>query len=106
MVIVSLALRAPVVKSVHDTLTVNDAPRIPVELTVTEPSCAERLVVPVAAEPRLAEAGTLMDRAASASEGVEMMNSVATTTKKPTRQPTFTHSPCLPCCRNTKLPGP
>ena len=65
LAIVSFGPPPPVVKTLVETVAVKEGNSTALEaLTVTDPSCPEIDVVPALTEPRLAEAGTLMESAA------------------------------------------
>ena len=64
--IVSFAPPAPVLKTVADTVAVNEGATRPLAVTLTVPNCADSREEPMGAVPRLADAGALMDTAAPA----------------------------------------
>ncbi len=93
--IVSFEEAEPVVKSVEDTVAMNDAPMTPLDETVTVPSWAVRVAVPVPAEPRSAALGTVIDNAAAATDGVANTTAAVMAVSEPRRRHFVTHPSCL-----------
>lgn len=88
--IVSLLVRAPVVKTVADTVAVNDGAIAPVAVTVTVPSWADTVPEPVAAEPRFFDVGAVMATAAPAGDAAATTTSASASASAAVRRARLT----------------
>ena len=101
-----MTLPPPVVKAVPDTVAVKEGATRLLAVTVTVPSWCEKEPVPEGTEPRLTDAGTVMARAAWASDGVVRTTKAAIPATAPTLPMTLMRWLPFPYVVATAIAGP